>query len=95
MYAELLTAATQLGGAALSNQPQAAPGIAGPATSGAGPLSAKIGNDFSGWTVATSGSRADGAQISKENGVALPQGGAGWLLVGAAVLGVVLLWRRK
>lgn len=91
MFPALIAAAAQVGAAAM-NQPPAAPGIAGPS---GGTITPKIGNDFSGWTVATGGSRADGATISKENG--LGGGAVGGmsplLLIGGAIVGGVLLWR--
>ncbi len=91
-----------LGAVGSLNARPAVPGIA----SSGGPLANKTDVDFSGFTVATGGSRAEGATISKSTADAL---GAGTpspvtaalssvnpttaLVIGGAVLGVVVLWR--
>lgn len=104
MLPALIAAGAQLGAAALSNQAPATPGMSGPS---GGALGNKADVDFSGWTVATGGSRADGAQISKSSADSM--GGAPASPVGAAlqslgmsstalwvaggVVGVAVLWR--
>lgn len=108
MLPVLAAAAVQLGSAALSKGGNQAP--AGPQylDGNEGPLANKADVDFSGWTVATSGARADGAKISKTSSDALgvpsgvASGIAGGLAVvppvvwvaGAVVL-VALLWPRS
>ncbi len=100
---DFITAGSQLLGAvgSLNGRP-AAPGYA---LSG-GPLSNKTDVDFSGFTVATGGSKAEGATISKSTADALGGGTPSpltaalssvnpktALYIGGGLLAVVLLWR--
>ncbi len=87
----LLNALNGLGGGA------AQPGVA---QSGMGPTTSRSDVDFSGWTVATGGSKADGAKINKTSsdatGAAPAAGGIGGLsppLILGLAAGAGLLWR--
>lgn len=52
------------------------------------------GSDFSGWTVATGGSKADGAQISKSKDSESPSANMGGLMPMIALAFVALIWLR-